>query len=127
MRNREGVNVDSSQTNKEKAHSTDEFGPNTYMAMIQDHQADHLAKAVPRRPSQGTTRCGRTRTGTPQDHLHRGGALMVGEVSCGGAFQNYLSKQTSTHYKREGGAPHFIINTQEGKREEELHSYLGFS
>ena len=39
---------------------------------------------------------------------------MAREVGCGGTFLNYLSKPTSTHYKREGGAPHF--NTSRKKQ-----------
>jgi hypothetical protein len=52
MRNQKNINLDSSQTNKEKARSLDETKQNTHVATLQAHQANHLAKAVPRWPSQ---------------------------------------------------------------------------
>ena len=53
VRNQENVNADSTQINRRKAHLPCKLGPNTHMAMLQDHQANHQAKAVPKRPGQG--------------------------------------------------------------------------
>jgi hypothetical protein len=53
VRNQESVNADSTQTNKEKAHSTDKSGHQTHEGAVQAQQVTHLAKSVARRASQG--------------------------------------------------------------------------
>jgi hypothetical protein len=72
VRNQESVKADSTQTNNEKARSSEETGPQTHEQAIQAHHVSHQEKAVARWPNQsaGAPRCRRTTTGAPQVDLH---------------------------------------------------------
>ena len=89
MRNQEGT----FKQNTSKAHPISEFGPSTSVGAIQAQPTTYQSKAV----AGGLAR---TAPSSAWPHLPQAVHSMHGEVSCMGALLKYLTKPTSSSYKR---------------------------
>ena len=95
VRNQENINIDSTQTNRRKAHLTCKLGPNTHVATLQDRSTAHHAKAVARGLGQGVADPrGRA---TPHRRLSATPSSGGGMGACrGGGDRDFVAKIAST-------------------------------